>query len=342
MPIVQTVAPSVEPLSLAEVEAHLRLDVGNYEPAPSAPTVALISPAVAGNVDNGAHRYLVTFITASGETEAGAQSASVTVVDKTVNGKVTVSAIPLGGSSVTSRKLYRTIAGGSAFLYHSTIADNTTTSITDNTADSSLGAGAPATNTTGDPLLNMLISSARQYAETICRRAFITQTWKLVLDQFPLPGMNISSANWYGPQWGIMPGPLSVIRPDGTTGYEIFLPFPPLQSVSSIKYIDTDGVQQTLDPTLYTVDTVSEPARITPAYGTTWPAIRNQINAVEVTFVCGYGAAANVPQGIKSWMLMRIGAMYENREELVVAQRVTVSELPFVDSLLDNFRVIKY
>ena len=135
-------APTVEPVTLAEVMAHLRLDASNQEQAPGAPTVALIVPAAAGNVDNGAHRYLVTFVTADGETEAGTPSAAVTVTDKSVNGKVTVSAIPLGGGAVTARKLYRTVAGGSTYLLLATLADNTTTTYTDNIADAGLGAGA--------------------------------------------------------------------------------------------------------------------------------------------------------------------------------------------------------
>lgn len=45
-----------------------------------------------------------------------------------------------------------------------------------------------------------------------------------------------------------------------------------------------------------------------------------------------------VPDGIRSWMLLRVGALYENREEVSVAQRVTVQELPYVSGLLDPYR----
>jgi len=44
-----------------------------------------------------------------------------------------------------------------------------------------------------------------------------------------------------------------------------------------------------------------------------------------------------VPDGIRSWMLLRVGALYENREEVAVGQRVVVLELPFVDGLLDPY-----
>lgn len=341
MQLVQTSAPTTEPVTLAEVTAHLRLDSGSTEPAPAAPSAALAA-AGAGNVDNGAHRYLVTFVTAAGETQAGTASAAVTVADKTTNGKVAVSAIAVGGSAVTSRKLYRTLAGGSTYYLLATIADNTTTTYTDNIADASLGVGAPATNTTGDPLLLAMLSAARQYAETITRRALITQSWKLVLDRFPAPAMNISSANWYGPQWGVGPGPLSALGAEGRTGYEIYLPLPPLITVDSLKYIDQDGTQQTLSSALYKVDIVSEPGRLTPAYGQSWPATRNEASAVEIAFTCGYGAAGAVPQGIKNWILMRMGSLYEFREEVAIMGRQRIDPLPFVDGLLDPFRIIIY
>ncbi len=193
-----------------------------------------------------------------------------------------------------------------------------------------------------DALISALVSAARQHAENITRRALVTQQWKMTLDQFPMPGMNVSSANWYGPQWGASPGPLSVMRADGRSGFEMYLPFPPLQTVDSIKYIDQDGIQQTLASTEYKVDTSSEPARIVPAYGKTWPATRNEINAVEVTFTCGFGAAAAVPEGIKSWIKIRVGSMYENRSEVDTLQSGSLVKMPFVDCLLSQYRVVTY
>lgn len=193
-----------------------------------------------------------------------------------------------------------------------------------------------------DSLIQMFITAARQQAEMITRRALVTQQWKMVIDRFPSPEMNVSSANWYGPQWGISPGPLSTYVPDNKTGYEIFLPLPPLQSVESIVYIDQLGEPQTLPNTEYKVDAFSEPARIVPAFGKGWPATRNEIAAVEVNFTAGYGNADDVPAGIKSWMLMRIGALYENREEIIVGRRLVSIDLPFVNRLLDPYRFVVF
>lgn len=117
--------------------------------APDAPAAALANPAAAGNVNNGDHRYLVTFVTTRGETTAGTASAIVTVANNTVNGQVDVTQIPTGDATVTARKLYRTEAAGSTYKLLTTLNDNTTTTYRDNTADASLGAIPPATNGTG-------------------------------------------------------------------------------------------------------------------------------------------------------------------------------------------------
>ncbi|MCH8331903.1 MAG: GTP-binding protein, partial [Bacteroidetes bacterium] len=49
---------------------------------------------------------------------------------------------------------------------------------------------------------------------------------------------------------------------------------------STIKSIDTDGTQQTLATADFQFDKESEPARIAPSLGNTWPVTRNQLNAV--------------------------------------------------------------
>lgn len=298
--------PATEPVSVAEAMEYCRIDSDNAEPAPGAITVALGSGA--GNVDNGSHRYLCTFITANGQTQAGDISAVVTVADKTVNGKVSLTNIPLGGSLVTARKIYRTTAGGSTYLLLATIADNTTTTYTDNTTDSSLGAEAPSTNTTNDPLLSILISAARQHAETVLKRYLITQTVDLYLDYFP--------------DWEIR--------------------LPPLQSVTSITYTDSNGTEQTLATDKYLVDTASKPARITPIYGGSWPYSRYQSNSIKIRFVAGYGAAADVPQCIKNWMLMRVKTLYETRDSVTTANGTIVLPESYIDGLLDSERVWGY
>lgn len=298
--------PAVEPVTMAEVKQYCRIDASNAEPAPGAPTAALAG-AGGGNVDNGAHRYLIVFGTATGKTEAGVESGAVTVADKTANGRVALTAIPLGGSAVTYREIYRTTAGGTTFKLLATLNDNTTTTYTDNIADASLGAGAPTANTTEDPMLVMLVEAVRRAVESKTRRALVTQTLELGLDSFP--------------EWTIK------------------LPCPPLQSVSSIVYIDSNGATQTLDPAQYKVDSKSEPGRITPIFGNVWPITRWETNAVLIRYVAGYGAAGALPAGLKNWMLMRIKTLWDNREAFIVEKGAAVALLPtdYVDGLLDPY-----
>lgn len=144
-----------------------------------------------------------------------------------------------------------------------------------------------------DALISALIIAAREGAESFTRRAIITQTWDLTLDEFP---------------------------------EEIETPFPKLQSVSSVTYIDTDGNSQTLNASEYTVDTKSEPGRVVEAYGKTWPSTRDVINAVTVRFVAGYGLASAVPKSLVQGMLMHIGHMYANRESVNIGN--ISSEIP--------------
>jgi uncharacterized phiE125 gp8 family phage protein len=158
-------------------------------------------------------------------------------------------------------------------------------------------------STDDDTLITTLVVAARQGAEHITGRAIISQTLELALDEFD-----------------------DVIR----------LPRPPLVSITSIKYLNDAGVLTTMAEADYILDGHSEPARITPAYGTTWPTTRCQQNAVLIRYVAGYANAAAVPQEIKQWMLLRIGMLYENRES--VSAGVTLAELPYVDRLLDAYR----
>ena len=59
-----------------------------------------------------------------------------------------------------------------------------------------------------------------------------------------------------------------------------------------------------------------------------------------MTFDAGYGNPADVPEGLKSWMLLRIGSLYQNREEVAAMARGKIDPLPFIDGLLDPYRMV--
>jgi hypothetical protein len=112
----------------------------------TAPTVA-VNPAP-GNL-NGTYRYAVTFVTADGESECGAETGPISPANQQVN----LTNIPISTSSkVTARRIYRTAAAAADIVLKQlvvTINDNTTTTYTDNVADGSLGASVPRIDTTG-------------------------------------------------------------------------------------------------------------------------------------------------------------------------------------------------
>jgi uncharacterized phiE125 gp8 family phage protein len=161
-------------------------------------------------------------------------------------------------------------------------------------------------------ILTDMISAARKRVEAMTGRQLITATWELRLDSFP--GM-------------------------------IKIPMPPLQSITFLKYLDTGGIEQDLTEDIdFIVDTYSEPARITPAYGTVWPLTQSVFNAVRLIFVAGYGDNdTDIPEPIRNYMKVFIGAMYENRELMALSNSPSaLIKFDFLDGLLDEYRVYDF
>lgn len=156
-------------------------------------------------------------------------------------------------------------------------------------------------------LIDALIASATQHVEDFTGRAFVTRTLDWKMDCWPDRGL-------------------------------FRVPLPPLQSVTSIKYIDSAGDEQTWAAENYQVDANEDGGRIALAYGATLPSLRGgDLNAVTVRFVAGYGHAGVVPQPIRQAILLLVGHWYHERRPVGVAQ---LSEMPFqVSALLMPFKV---
>jgi len=161
------------------------------------------------------------------------------------------------------------------------------------------------TGTDHDTRITRLIALAREYVENYTGRALITQTWDYFSEVFTS---------------------------------KIVLPKSPLQSVTTLKYTDTDGTQQTLGASLYTVNTNADSGYIIPAYNEDWPDTRDVPDAVEIRIVCGYGdASTDVPDVYRHAMLLLIGNWFENTEE---TQPFSINKISFgVNALLDQHRV---
>jgi uncharacterized phiE125 gp8 family phage protein len=117
---------------------------------------------------------------------------------------------------------------------------------------------------------------------------------------------------------------------DGDT---IDLPYPPLISVSSVKYQDDDGVEQTVDASTYEVITSSEPGKIALLDGEDWPTDLDEIEfPIWITYITGYAAAANVPEGIKLYIKMLVAEMYRQREiSTLIATKNNQLWMNFID-----------
>jgi uncharacterized phiE125 gp8 family phage protein len=321
--------PAGEPLTVAELKSQVRLDTSSSEPGPvTAPIVALAGLG-AGACDNGAHRVAVSFVTASGETPPGPLSAPITIVDKTVNGQIAVSGIPMGSPAVLTVKLWMTaIAGALGPLLYAGVVNNGVATATITLADSGLGASAPTVNTALDTSdLTSWGQAARGDTETYTNCAWMQQGVDVRFSHFPFDRS------------------------------PIVLPIRPLVSVSGIDYLDASGTPQTLDPTTYVVDAptpigngIPEAGRIMLAFGTFYwpfpPAMR-VINGVTVHCVVGYGAAnatvlqqqAAVPATAKVAMKLLVGNWWLNREAGQII-RGSADILPYgVDRVLDPYRL---
>ncbi len=75
-----------------------------------------------------------------------------------------------------------------------------------------------------------------------------------------------------------------------------------VQSITSITYLDCDGVRQTLSASDYLLDSYISPCLVRRAIGASWPATYAQENNIEVMFVAGYGDHTAVPDQAKIWL----------------------------------------
>ena len=156
-----------------------------------------------------------------------------------------------------------------------------------------------------DLLIQRQILSVRQMVERIYDIAIITQTWTMYLDWLPADSIEIFKR--------------------------------PLQSVTSVKYIDPDGATQTIANNLYMVDLNSRPPRIVKLQNASWPYVEPRPAAVAVEFVAGYGdKRQDVAPNLINYLLIKTADFYENRESYTEAK---IQGLDFIDNLISSERL---
>lgn len=160
---------------------------------------------------------------------------------------------------------------------------------------------------TEDTLIAAYVTAARAFYEEATWRALVTQTWALRLEAWPL-------------------------------GDCLPLPRPPLQSVTSIVYTDSDGTTTTMSSGDYTVY-AQDPGRVWLGYGKSWPSATLRPGpSIVVTFVAGYGVAASVMEIDKQAIRLLLGHFYENREEVVAIPGISLAQLPLAAQSIIRLR----
>lgn len=125
-----------------------------------------------------------------------------------------------------------------------------------------------------DEVIEAYITASRQMidgADGYLGRALITQTWTGKFDDF--------------------------------TGFDcgkIFIPLPPLQQITSITYLGSDGLLVVMDPATYQVVMGPRPYLV-PAFNSSWPSVPTRADAISITFTVGYGDDGDdVPEPIRT------------------------------------------
>jgi len=159
-----------------------------------------------------------------------------------------------------------------------------------------------------DLLIEANITAAREQFERVCNRAFIGQQWEMTAARFPLPGESI------------------------------VLPFSPLISIDSVAWQDTAGNWNLLEEEVgYFID-ASEPPKIVAH---SWPVTRGTPGSVKITFTAGYGAADDVPEGIKNAIRMFCKAEFEASFQASSGSEYE-RRMAAVTALITPFRVFQF
>lgn len=181
----------------------------------------------------------------------------------------------------------------------------------------------------GDTPISLDEAKAHLRIQQDAEDSLIASLIQAVTDYFDVPNGVIGKA-LYTQTWA-----LSV--PNVDERFRIVLPITPVQSVSTITYYDGSNVQQSLTVGDFHLYGNEDWAYLYPKDGISWPGVFSREDAITVTFVAGFGAAAAVPQGIKQAMLLLLSHWYENRSSSIVG--TSAQEMPTsVQSLVNLYR----
>lgn len=134
-----------------------------------------------------------------------------------------------------------------------------------------------------DALVSVLISAAREHAENFTGLSLVNRDHSFSMDEFPCSYIDLQV-------W-------------------------PVTAITEVSYVDENGAIQVLASGQYSLDNVSRPARLYPVEDS-WPTTKKQNNSVSVVFDAGFGDSIPMPKTLKQSMLLIIGHLYENRQDV--------------------------
>lgn len=148
-----------------------------------------------------------------------------------------------------------------------------------------------------DTLITALISAAREYAEHYTQATFADVVYELALDAFPVGCIDLPNGH--------------------------------IVTVTSIKYTDEAGVEQTLGSSAYALSDYGMVAFVYPV--SSWPVAKTIPNAVRIRYSVSAGA---VSAAARTAMLELVAHFYESRENAGIVP-------PCVLRLLDVSKVYR-
>lgn len=173
-------------------------------------------------------------------------------------------------------------------------------------------------------LLSALIVAAREYVEHLSGLTLCPQTLELT-------GRSFSG----------------MVRYEGDPDGGISLRTAPVRGIDSVTYVDATGITQTLDLSSVLLDETADVPTLYHAYGTTlWPSARDQAASVRIRFTAGYDvtggspSVAVLPFALRAAVLLMIGHLYDNREEMVRGEGGGMLPNPLgIAALIERYKV---
>jgi len=178
--------------------------------------------------------------------------------------------------------------------------------------------------TADDDQITAYIATATEAVKEYLRRAVLTETFVFKADGFTEPGGDDRLL-------ALGPGVHTASKPYVLGGGETLdLPYPPLQSVTSVVTYDRDNTSSTFDSSKYEVDLQS--GRIYLNEGEVWPSNLRAQDAVGVTYVAGYGSG-NIPEPILQAIRSYVEALFDGCGELSATAKGMLAPYRRMDEL---------